>query len=148
MDKRINDYESEFDEKNRQSIVDWSERAIRRAKDFGVDFNYQSNDIVELEKILEDLFLAKERENLDDDFLWRWSCVFGSYLGETIIRNSYNGHRWAIVNKSKNEILNSDVPVLISNTNYISTPIDKVYKRLKNGKEDDVELFYKDVLLH
>ena len=148
MSEILNYYENIFDEENQQRIVYFCERAIRRAKDFGYDFKYESKDIIKMERILEDLFLAKERENLDDDFLWRWSWVFGSYLGETIIRNSAKGHKWTVVKNSKYESLNSDVPVLISKDNWIATPIDKVYKRLLNGEEDNIEMFYKDVLMH
>ncbi len=112
--------------------------AVDYAKDFNKNFDYSKNSIIDLEEILEfysnDISKSKPTENQ----MWSMSIIFGSYLGETMLRNglSEKGYHWGQENSS-------NIPLLIKADGCYITPIDKVYKRLVNGREDSVVSFYK-----
>ena len=67
--------------------------------------------------------------------------IFGSYLGEVLLKNglSQKGYSWGKVGPS-------DIPVIIGRDGSYLTPNDKVYKRLVNGSEDNVVSFSKYAL--
>jgi len=69
------------------------------------------------------------------------AIIFGSYLGEAILKTGLanKGYRWGKDNSS-------NVPLLIREDGSFITPNDKVYKRLINGKEDNIISFY-DVVM-
>ncbi len=112
--------------------------AIDYAKDFNKNFDYSKNSIVDLEEILDfysnDIFKSKPTEKQ----IWSMSIIFGSYLGETMLKNglSEKGYQWGRESSS-------NIPLLIKADGWRITPIDKVYKRLVNGSEDSVVSFYK-----
>lgn len=65
------------------------------------------------------------------------SLIFGSYLGEVMLKNglSERGYRWGMQNTG-------NIPLLMADDEKYVTPIDKIYKRLVNGAEDNVVSFY------
>ena len=65
------------------------------------------------------------------------SLIFGSYLGEVMLKNglSERGYCWGIQNTG-------DIPLLMAGDEKYITPVDKVYKRLVHGTEDNVVSFY------
>ena len=69
--------------------------------------------------------------------IWSMSLIFGSYLGEVMLKNglSKRGYRWGIQNTGT-------IPLLMASDEKYITPVDKVYKRLVNGAEDNVVSFY------
>lgn len=108
------------------------------AKQFNKNFDYSRNSIEDLEEILDyysdDISTSKPTENQ----IWSMSMIFGSYLGEVMLKNglSEKGYSWG-------KIDSSNIPLLIKNDGSYLTPNDKVYKRLVNGPEDNVVSFYK-----
>lgn len=112
--------------------------AIKYAKSFQKKLDYSQKSISDLEEILdfysEDIFKSKPTENQ----IWSMSIIFGSYLGETMLKNGLakKGYKWGKDNSS-------NIPILYkSESDYLIAPNDKVYKRLVNGKEDSVISFY------
>lgn len=69
------------------------------------------------------------------------ALIFGSYLGELMLKKglSKKGYKW-----KKNS--DSNIPLLANENGSYITPIDKVYKRLVNGNEDNIISFYDIVM--
>ena len=118
-----------------------SATAIKYAKSFGRKLDYSKDSIKDLEEILDyyanDISKSKPTENQ----IWSMAVIFGSYLGETMLKNglAQRGYVWGKDNTS-------DIPLLSGADGSHVTPNDKVYKRLVNGKEDDIVSFY-DVVM-
>ncbi len=112
--------------------------AIEYAQEFDKKLDFSENSIADLEEILDwyakDLLVSKPTENQ----IWSMSVIFGSYLGETLLRNglSQKGYAWGTE-------ASSNVPLLMNDGGCYLTPNDKVYKRLVNGSEDSVVSFYR-----
>lgn len=119
-----------------------SNTAIKYAESFQKYFDYSKKSINDLEEILDfysnDISESKPTENQ----IWSMSIIFGSYLGETMLKNGLakKGYQWGI-DKSSN------IPLLVNDNGNFITPNDKVYKRLVNGKEDSIISFY-DVIMN
>jgi len=110
--------------------------AIEYANEFNKKLDYSENSIADLEEILNwysnDIAISKPTENQ----IWSMAVIFGSYLGETLLRNglSQKGFVWGKEDSS-------NVPLLIKGDGSYLTPNDKVYKRLVNGSGDSVVSF-------
>ncbi len=115
----------------------WDLCAIEYARSFSKSFDHSESTIARLEEILQYYYEDAAASSPTEKQLWSMSCIWGAYLGETLLKNglSGKGFGWAVVG-------NSLVPVLKrGDTEYI-TPVDKVYKRLTNGGGDNVISFY------
>ena len=64
-----------------------------------------------------------------------------SYLGEVLLKNglSKNGYKWK-------KDSSSNIPLITNKNGIFITPIDKVFKKLANGKEDNVIYFHYAVM--
>ncbi len=119
----------------------YSATAVDYAKHFNKNFDYSKDSIADLEEILDyyskDISVSKPTENQ----IWSMSVIFGSYLGEALLKNglSQKGYSWANVGSS-------NIPVLIRSDGSYLTPNDRVFKRLVNGPEDSVVSFYQYAL--
>lgn len=118
-----------------------SDTAISYARSFQKKLNYSKKSIDDLEEILDYYSNDALKSNPTEDQIWSMSIIFGSYLGEVMLKNglSKKGYHWGKDN-------DSNIPLLVTNNGDYTTPIDKVYKRLVNGKEDNVRSFY-DVIM-
>ena len=111
--------------------------AVEYAKSFQKNFDFSERSIGDLEEILDyyakDLLESRPTENQ----IWSMSLIFGSYLGEVMLKNglSKRGYCWGIQNTGI-------IPLLMAGNEKYITPVDKVYKRLVNGAEDNVISFY------
>lgn len=118
-----------------------SKTAVDYAKKFKKKLDYSSNSMSDLEEILayysDDIYKSRPTENQ----IWSMALIFGSYLGETMLKNGLakKGYYWGEDN-------NTNVPLLRNKKGSFITPNDKVYKRLVNGPEDNVAIFY-DVIM-
>ena len=112
--------------------------AIEYATEFNKKLDYSENSITDLEEILDwyskDISVSKPTENQ----IWSMAIIFGSYLGETLLKNGLleKGFVWG-------KEPSANIPLLIRNDGAYLTPNDKVYKRLVNGSEDSVISFYR-----
>ena len=133
-----------------RTAINQAELAIKYAKSFNIELKFSEHDISKIESILDyyyqDLnprFFKKiirklKNEEPTEAQIWSMATIWGSYIGELIRKFCNNNYTWVI-----EEALNQD-PILHlkkDNNNRIF-PIDKSYKRLKNGKEDNIQSFY------
>jgi len=118
-----------------------STTAVNYANSFEKKFDYSYKSIMDLEEILDYYSNDISKSNPTENQIWSMSVIFGSYLGEVMLKNglSKKGYKWG---KDKS----SNIPLLINNNGNFITPNDKVYKRLVNGKEDSIISFY-DVIM-
>ena len=63
--------------------------AVEYAKSFGKNFDFSENSITDLEEILDfyskDISVSKPTDNQ----IWSMSIIFGSYLGQTILKKRF-----------------------------------------------------------
>ena len=101
-----------------------------------LDYSEESISVLEkyIEIVIDKGMLAKQNPELMNKYV----NLAGSYLGEVIRKNL--GGRYEIPNDGifKGSVVLAD----IGNVEMIS-PFGKVRKRFKNGKEDDIEFYYK-----
>ncbi len=113
--------------------------AIEYAKSFDKDFDFSRESIENLEKILEYYHQDISKEQPTENQIYSMALIFGSYLGESILRNaSKKDYTWKMT---------EDEPILYKDSAYQMAPVAKVYKRLVNGPEDNVISFF-DIALH
>ena len=115
--------------------------AIEYAKSFQKEFDYSKRSIGELEEILNYYSKDLEKSKPTENQVWSMSLIFGSYLGEVMLKNGLSeiGYCWGIQNIG-------DIPLLIAGDEKYIAPVDKVYKRLVNGAEDNVISFYQLIM--
>lgn len=106
--------------------------ALQFANRCGKFFFYTESSIYDLEQILQGYHEDLRSEKPTENQLWSMASIWGAYLGETMLRNGLRdkGFEWAVAD-------GSPIPVL-RNGPAVITPIDKVYKRFVNGREDNV----------
>ncbi|WP_102272101.1 hypothetical protein [Cytobacillus massiliigabonensis] len=124
-------------EKIEEMVQNSSSQAVEYAKSFDKVFNYTENNIADLEEILDyysnDLKVSKPAESQ----IYSMSFIWGSYLGQLIKMHIHLDLCWV-----KEDVFgDGEIIHLNFGVNRIF-PIDKVYKRLINGEEDNIISFY------
>ena len=116
----------------------YSATAMDYGRDFHKTLDYSAGSVEDLEEILD--FYAKDIavSQPTDHQIESMAILFGAYLGETLLHNglAQKGYGWG-------KDTSSQRPLLVSRDGCLLTPIDKVYKRLVNGQEDNVMSFYR-----
>jgi hypothetical protein len=98
---------------------------------FKVKLDFSEKSIKEVEKILAALYESITPENKPtDNQLQSAAMLWGSYIGE-VIRRNYGG-----------EWQKTSAGIIFKIANAELYPLDKVYKRLTNGVEDNIEFYY------
>jgi hypothetical protein len=98
---------------------------------FKIKLDFSEKSIKEVEKILAALYESITPENKPtDNQLQSAAMLWGSYIGE-VIRRNYGG-----------EWQKTSAGMIFKITNAELYPLDKVYKRLTNGIEDNIEFYY------
>lgn len=112
-----------------------AEKAVEYGKRFNYDFDYKRESIEELEEVLDKYEPATKKICATDEEIWELSLIFGAYLGEVLLRTGlkHAGFVWVDEN---------GIPILKKNEQTKVSPISKVFKRLKNGKEDNIKPFF------
>lgn len=133
-----------FQKKNayEKSASNLCQTAIEYARSFEKELDFSHESIKDLEEILDYYSKDIEVSQPTDQQVWSMALIFGSYLGETMLKNGLKkkGYRWDIL--EDNEIM-----LLLHKDKSYYTPVDKVYKRLVYGQEDSVESFYDTFIL-
>lgn len=111
------------------------EGAVKVALQFGKTFSYKTEDINDMEEILEQYHNAYESKKITDEAAERLAICFGIYLGQIMLESKLSefGYEWRV---------DENQPCLASDDNNKMYPVSKVYKRIINGIEDDVKSFY------
>ncbi|MCT8335788.1 hypothetical protein NUH30_19030 [Leptospira sp. 85282-16] len=133
-----------------QTAIKQAELAIKYAKGFNVELKFSEQDISKIESILDyyhqdlnPVFFKKiirkfKNEEPTEAQIWSMATIWGSYIGELIRKFCNNDYKWVI-----EEALNYEPMLhLKKDDNNRIFPVDKSYKRLKNGKEDSIQSFY------
>ncbi len=111
-------------------------KAIKCAEDFNRVFDFTPGSIKDLDHILayygQDVRISK----LTDQQVYDLASIFGAYLGQVLLDQKYKEEGFAWI---KEEDLS--FPILKKDDLVIS-PIEKVYKRLKNGPGEDIRDYY------
>lgn len=113
-----------------------AEKAVEYAKQFNYDFDYRRESVDELETILDSYEQAIKKASASDNEVWDLSLVFGAYLGEVLLDTGLRrgGFKW---------VERDNVPLLEKNDGKTNvSPATKVFKRLKNGSEDNINPFF------
>lgn len=112
-----------------------AEKAVEYGKKFNYDFDYKRESVEELEDVLNNYELATKKVHTSDEELWEFSLIFGAYLGEVLLLTGLKkaGFRWEEID---------GIPILKKDDKTSVSPVSKVFKRLKNGKEDDIKPFF------
>jgi hypothetical protein len=132
------------------TIDNLCQRAIQYGKAFSKNLDFSENSLKEVESILDyynkDLkgnpmknWMRKmKKEEPTDKQIWSMATIWGAYLGEVICRNNPGKCRWVYESSIGTEAI---LHLKVDNNNR-AYPLDKVYKRLKNGPEDNIVSFY------
>lgn len=117
-----------------QSIIDdWSSHVFGLAQMYDIKLDYSENSVENVEQLCEIIHQQIiSNKNIKEENIDKVSKMIGSYLGELIIKNI--GGEWKV---------NANKVITISLNSFECYPIGKVYKRLKNGAEDNIEFYYK-----
>lgn len=115
-------------------------KAIECADDFNRIFDFTPGSIKDLEQILDyysddikgDSFTEKQISDLAD--------ILGSYLGQILLDQRFKkeGYTWAKADNSSFLILKKGIHTI--------SPIEKVYKRLVIGPEENIITYYTSLI--
>jgi hypothetical protein len=117
-----------------------SSKAVEYGKSFSKRLDFSSDSIKDIEEILDyysnDLKKAPPNEKPTHKQIWSMASIWGAYIGEVIKKRINNNCEW-----STEEFMGSNVLHLKIVSDRIF-PLDKAYKRLVNGKEDNICSFF------
>ncbi|EMS69181.1 DUF3806 domain-containing protein [Ruminiclostridium cellobioparum] len=132
------------------SIDKLSEKAVQYAREFSKNLDYSESSIGAVEEILEyyhndlkghfikNILRKIKKEAPTDSQIWSMATIWGVYIGEVICKNSSNRCKWVYEDEFGTGAV---LHIKVDNNNRVY-PIDKAFKRLKNGPEDNVVSFY------
>ncbi|MGG3801690.1 hypothetical protein [Metabacillus fastidiosus] len=118
-------------------VQNMSNKAVEYANSFNKAFNYTEDDIKDLEEIL-DYYSNDLKDSMPtENQIFSMSLIWGSYLGQVLKMHVNSELNWV-----KEDVFgDGEIIHLKSGENRIF-PIDKVSKRLINGKTDNIISFY------
>ncbi len=134
----------------KETINNLCGKAIEYAKGFSKSLDFSEASIKDVEEILDyyckDLkrnpiknFIRRtKKEKPTEKQIWSMATIWGAYIGEVICRMNPDKCKWVYEDEFGN---GKFLHIKVENNNR-ACPIDKVYKRLKNGPEDNVVSFY------
>ncbi|SJZ67747.1 hypothetical protein SAMN02745116_01144 [Pilibacter termitis] len=121
-----------------------AETACEVAKDSGFELDFSEQSLLHVEELLDAFhqkvpkgikkLFSKGLSNEEMDML---CLVFGAYLGEVVIKNL--GGKWQPSERLASVFLDNGTEIY---------PAQKVYKRLMNGREDEIWAYYKFLQSH
>ncbi len=128
-----------IDEKVKEVAETYAEDCVNWvASNFSSRISYEDRDIGAIENLLDDLHKANKKNPLPKERLDSFEKMFGFYIGEVFRRNYGNvSWGWAISDGERVYALCES-----STGNALSYPIQKVQKRIENGSEDNVLVYY------
>lgn len=114
--------------------------AEKIAKNFNRVFDYTPGSIKDLDQIVDYYSRDIRARSFPEDQISEDACIFGVYLGQVLLDQRYKkeGYRWALKE-------DSSFPILKKGWSYIS-PVERVYKRLVLGHEEDILAYYEDLM--
>jgi len=116
--------------------VDYAKK-IKKTLDFSESSIQQVEDICTLlyNEIPKGFFGKLIKKSPSEEAIIKMSKMFGGYIGQVMIKH-YGGN-WAI-----EDFLNQGNTLVVNIGEMKTFPVSKVYKRFKNGQEDNVYYYY------
>lgn len=126
-----------------------AEEAVRLAEERGVSLDFSRSSVVALDELLLDVSRSAARQGSTDDEIWDLACIYGSYLGECMLRNDFGRLGFAWGEDTDGEPCLKPTSKATGSAASLSrfVPITKAYKRLVNGEQDSAAQFYAMTLL-
>lgn len=127
-----------------------AQKAVEDAHTFSKELDFTENSLKEVEDILEVYHsdykgsflknvIRKVRKQIPtDEQVGSMAMMYGVYIGEVIRRNTSKEIQWVYEDGFGNGDL---LHLKLDDKNRIN-PIGKTFKRLKNGREDEILFFY------
>ena len=113
-----------------EDIRQLSQEAVDIAKKLSIDLNYTNQSIEKIDQVLEKIIKqVKNNEKTNGKI----ADIFGAYVGNTLIKNLNQGE-WVIEPTTK------AVAIKIKDS-YTFFPA-KIYRRIKNGRDENISLLY------
>ena len=123
----------DMDSRLDQAMGVYATEAVQRAKtEFGVSLDYSTDSLAELERVLEQLHQRNATNAFDQQALGRESQLWGAYIGGVF--KKLTPAEWKRDSKAAGE---DSFPLTFRNGSEFF-PCGWVWKRLQNGKEDNV----------
>jgi len=121
----------------------YAEDAVDYAKQLKKSLDYSEESIRQVEDICTMLYSAIPKsffgklikKSPSEETIIQMSKMLGGYIGE-VMKKHYGGN-WDI-----EDLMNQSNTILINIGELKTFPVGKVYKRLKNGEEDNVYHYY------
>lgn len=121
----------------------YAEDAVDYAKQLKKNLDYSEESIQQVEDICSILynaipknFIAKLfKKSPSEDTIIQMSKMLGGYIGE-VMRKHYGGS-WSV-----EDFMNEGNTIFVNIGELKTFPVGKVFKRLKNGPEDNVYYYY------
>jgi len=121
----------------------YAEDAVEYAAQLKRTLDYSEESIKTIEDICSILYKAIPknfwtrliRKTPSEETIVQMSRMLGGYIGEVMIK--HYGGTWEI-----EDFMNEGNTILVQTGDLKTFPVGKVYKRLKNGPEDNVHHFY------
>ena len=126
-------------------MVAYAQDAVDHAKaSCGIELDYSPQSVQQVETVLEQLYEALPRGFLarllrwgpSAEDIWIMSKMYGGYVGEVLRRA--NGGEWAV----DTEIAPGEQVIALAKGDGRAYPPSKVQKRLMNGSEDNVWVYF------
>ncbi len=140
------------------TVNDLSVKAVQYGKSFSKKLDYSERSLKDIEEILDyyykdlkgnlirNIFRKIKNQQQTDSQIWSMATIWGVYVGEVMCKNNQHRCKWVYEDGFGSGPF---LHIKVDNNNR-ACPIDKVYKRLKNGAEDNIVSFYnifKDMVL-
>jgi hypothetical protein len=121
----------------------YAEDAVDYAKKLKITLDYSEESIQEVENICtmlyndipKSFFKRLIKQTPSEETIVQMSKMLGGYIGEVMIK--HYGGSWDI-----EDFMNQGNTILVNIGELKTFPVSKVYKRLKNGPEDNVYYYY------
>lgn len=132
------------------TINNLSQRAVEYGKSFSKKLDFSEESLKDVEEILDyyykylqgnfikNIIRKLKKQEPTDSQIRSVSTIWGAYIGEVMCRHSQDRCKWVYEDGFGSGAF---LHIKVDNNNR-ACPIDKVYKRLKNGAGDNVEFFY------
>ena len=111
----------------------YAEQAVQKAREFNTQLDYSENSLIEVEVILAELAC----QVWEDDAVGETCKMWGSYLGE-VVRRRFGG-QWSVETYPGKQF--ATLTLSIGGNKLF--PTMKVHRRLTQGEDENVWVFYK-----
>ena len=118
------------------NISEICQKAVKTAASRGWTLNYTPDSVLSLEQLLDGQRKYAKERGASDVYVWNLAVIFGVYLGQTLLHNRLAdlGYSWSAGDDG--------VPFLKKDNDNAIYPVNKVWKRLRGDKSDNVRSFY------